>query len=88
MHAAVPCSALPLTDVLYLSLDSFIGVFHVQNLRSCIVIYVHDIITRAVFVSCLYQNDFVFAVDSAFTITELQLLKTDDLTFVCAVIPA
>jgi hypothetical protein len=71
---------LPLTDIMYLNLEIFIGFFHVQSLRNLIVVYVHAAVTQAAFPSCLYQNDFVFAGNSAFTITELQLSKTGEHT--------
>jgi hypothetical protein len=60
---------------------------HVQNLRSCIVVHQHAVVRQGIFVSCLYQNYFVLFVDTPFRVTELQLAKTDDRTFVYVAVP-
>lgn len=47
----------------------------VQNFRSCIVVHLHAVVRQDIFVSCLYQNYFVLAVDTQFTTLNYSLQK-------------
>lgn len=86
MRAAVPCSQF---------LDAYGQLVakprtpppHVKDHRSCIVVHLPAVVGQDIFVSCLYENYVVLAVDTPITNTELQLAKTDDHTFVNVAVP-